>query len=75
MNFHTVLGTPQQGIQYFVPGAGGKVRRRDVHPNSPLTAKSFDSDNRYMQVEIDHWQISFLAISESGLVIDSGIIR
>jgi predicted MPP superfamily phosphohydrolase len=65
---------PQQGIQYFVTGAGGKVRRGEADPNSTLTAKSFDIDNHYMQVEIDDRQISFQAISESGLIIDSGMI-
>jgi 3',5'-cyclic AMP phosphodiesterase CpdA len=65
----------QRGIQYFVTGAGGKVRRGDVDLKSPFSAVSFDEDNHFMQVEIDERQISFQAVSRSGAVIDSGAIR
>ena len=65
----------QQGIQYFVTGAGGKVRRGDVDLSSPFSAKIFDKDNHYMQVEIDDRQISFQAITETGSVVDSGVIK
>jgi len=66
---------PQQGIQYFVSGGGGKVRRGGTDQNSPLTAKSFDSDNHFMQLEIDDRQLNFQAISETGQVVDSGAIN
>lgn len=66
---------PQQGIQYFVSGGGGKVRRGGTDLNSPFTAKSYDADNHFMQIEIDDRQISFQAISESGQVVDSGVIE
>ena len=65
----------QSGIQYFVTGAGGKVRRGDVDLKSPFRAVSFDEDNHFMQVEIEERQISFQAVSRSGAVIDSGVIR
>ncbi len=66
---------PQRGIQYFVTGAGGKVRKGDINLRSPFRATSYDQDNHFMQVEIDDQQISYQAISEYGAVIDSGTIR
>lgn len=65
---------PQQGIQYFVTGAGGKTRRGDVDLNSSLRAMSYDEDNHFMLIDIDDRQISFQAISESGIVVDRGSI-
>ena len=66
---------PQQGIQYFVTGAGGKVRRNDINMRSPFRAMSFDEDNHYLQMEIEDQQISFQAITRSGSVIDRGTIN
>lgn len=66
---------PLQGVQYFVTGAGGAVRRGDVDMKSPFRAASFDESNHFMQVEIDERQISFQAINSSDLVIDSGTIK
>jgi predicted MPP superfamily phosphohydrolase len=66
---------PQQGIQYFVTGAGGKVREGDVDMRSPFREVSFDRDNHYMLVEVDDQQISFRAVARSGAVIDSGAIK
>jgi predicted MPP superfamily phosphohydrolase len=66
---------PQQGIQYFVTGAGGKTRRGGVKLNSPIRAASFDQDNHFMLIEIEDRQISFQAISEAGRVVDQGIIN
>src|SRR5262245_6705517 len=65
----------QQGVQYFVTGAGGKVRHGDVDLRSPVRAASFDQDNHFMQIEVDERQISFQAIARSGTVIDSGSIK
>ena len=64
----------QQGIQYFVTGAGGKVRRGDVDLKSPFRALSYDVDNHFMRVEVDESKISFTAINRSGSIIDSGTI-
>ncbi|MEK6288670.1 MAG: metallophosphoesterase [Acidobacteriota bacterium] len=66
---------PQQGIQYFVSGAGGKVRRGDVDRGSGITAASFDDDNHFMVIEIDDNQVSFQAISEAGVVVDNGLVK
>ncbi|MEK6325608.1 MAG: metallophosphoesterase [Acidobacteriota bacterium] len=66
---------PQQGIQYFVTGAGGKMRRGDIDIKSPLRAASYDRDNSFMLIEVDENEMSFKSISEKGEVVDSGVIR
>lgn len=63
---------PQQGVQYFVSGAGGQVRRRNVDRGSGFSAASFDDDNHFMVFEIDDSQTHFQAISGKGIVVDSG---
>jgi predicted MPP superfamily phosphohydrolase len=65
---------PQQGVQYFVTGAGGKVRPGDVNLGSPFRAMSYDRDNHYMQMVIEDQQINFQTIARSGAVIDRGEI-
>ena len=66
---------PQQGIQYFITGAGGKMRRGDINLKSELRASSYDEDNSFMVIEVDENEMSFKSISEKGEVVDSGIIR
>lgn len=66
---------PQQGIQYFVSGAGGKVRRGDVDRGSGITAASFDDDNHFMVIEIGDNQVTFEAVSETGVVVDNGLVK
>jgi len=63
---------PQQGVQYFVSGAGGEVRRGDVRHGSSFTAASFDDDNHFMVFEIQDSEARFKAISGTGAVVDSG---
>jgi hypothetical protein len=65
----------QQGVQYFVTGAGGKTRRGDVNLQSDFRAVSFDEDNHFMVIEINDKAIEFQAISETGQVVDSGTIK
>ena len=63
---------PQQNVQYFVTGAGGKVRGGDVDRGSNIRAASFDDDNHFMVFEIEGSQARFQAISARGAVVDSG---
>ncbi len=65
---------PQQGVQYFVTGAGGKVRPGDVNIRSPFREASYDHDNHYLQMIIEDRQISFQAVARSGAVVDRGTI-
>jgi 3',5'-cyclic AMP phosphodiesterase CpdA len=66
---------PQQGIQYFVTGGGGKVRRGDIDRKSDITAASFDDDNHFMVIEVRDTRLDFAAISETGRVVDNGELR
>lgn len=65
--------TPQQGISYFVTGAGGQ----EVHTlrASASTAASFDRDQTFTAVEVSGAQLFFQTVSRTGLVVDAGAIR
>jgi len=63
---------PQQNVQYFVTGAGGKVRRGDIDRGSGFRAATFDDDNHFMVIEVEDSQARFQAISGTGVVVDSG---
>jgi predicted MPP superfamily phosphohydrolase len=65
---------PQQGIVYFVTGAGGQLRKGNIDKGSPLTAKGMDTDQSFMIAEINKDQMWFNAISRTGQVFDSGVI-
>ena len=64
---------PQQGVQYFVTGAGGDLYRGDVDSRASF-ARRYDQDNHFMLIEAEHEQLSFQAISETGAIIDRGVI-
>jgi 3',5'-cyclic AMP phosphodiesterase CpdA len=65
---------PQQGIYYFVSGAGGTLRKGDLAP-SQYTAAGFDKDYHFMLFEIDGDEMHFQAISRTGTTIDSGTLK
>jgi 3',5'-cyclic AMP phosphodiesterase CpdA len=65
----------QQGIQYFVTGAGGKTRRGDIDLKSDFREVSYDEDNHFMLIDVEDKQVNFQAINEAGSVVDSGIIK
>src|SRR5437868_5059954 len=64
---------PQQGIYYFVSGAGGQLRAGDVKP-SPFVEKAYDSDMHFMLFEVVGDQMYFQTISRTGETVDSGVI-
>lgn len=66
---------PQDGITYFVAGAGGKIRGGDIKKGSPLTASAFDKDLSFMLVEIWKDEMHFQVISRTGQTVDSGMIK
>jgi hypothetical protein len=66
---------PQDGITYFVTGAGGKLSKGDVKRRSALTAGFFDSDLSFMLLEFTTDEMYFQAISRAGRTVDSGSIR
>ena len=65
---------PQNGIQYFLEGSSGKLRRGDLRPGSPLTAFGNDQTRTFMLMEIDGDNMTFNTIDMAGNVIDSGTI-
>ena len=65
---------PQQGIQYFVSGSAGQLRRGNMRPTAQ-TAAFFDQDQSFMLVEIAGDEMFFQAISRTGKIVDSGAIR
>ena len=66
---------PQDGIQYFVAGAGGKIRKGDIRKNSPLTEKGFDADLSFMLIEVTGDEMHFQVIARNGSTIDQGVIK
>ena len=65
---------PQRGIQYFVSGAAGQVRKGDLR-RSDMTAAAFDQDQSFMLVEVAGLDLSFQAISRTGSTVDSGVLH
>jgi hypothetical protein len=65
---------PQQGIVYFVVGAGGQLRRGNIDRSTGITAKGFDTDNSFLIAEITGDELYFNAIARTGAVVDSGVI-
>jgi hypothetical protein len=65
---------PQQGIYYFISGAGGKLREGDVKKSSPLTEKAFDKDMSFMLLEVAGNEMYFQVISRTGETVDSGVV-
>jgi 3',5'-cyclic AMP phosphodiesterase CpdA len=64
---------PQSGIQYFISGAGGQLRKGDIHRQDPM-AFGYDVDRTFMIVEIADDSMYFQSINRKGKVIDSGVL-
>ena len=65
---------PQQGIVYFVAGSGGKLRGGDIDRTTGLTAVANARERVFVICEISGDELVFNAVSQSGAVIDSGVI-
>ena len=65
---------PQKGIPYFVSGAAGQLRRGNMRPTEE-TAAYFDQDQSFMLAEVAGDDLHFQAISRTGKIVDSGVIR
>lgn len=62
---------PQQGITYFVSGAGGQLRRGDLNFKSPLLAAGNDEINSFLIVRVTGEQMRVEAIGSDGRRLDS----
>ena len=61
----------QSGIQYFVSGGAGSLRRGDA-TSASYVARSFDTDYHFMLIEIEDDALHFQAISRTGETVDAG---
>ena len=61
---------PQQGVQYFVEGASGQLRKNGMKKKSDLTAISNDVTHSFLMVHVKAAEMQVEAISEDGVVID-----
>lgn len=64
---------PEQGISYFVTGAGGQDVR--TLRRSAATAASFDREQTFTAVEVLGSDLFFQTVSRSGITADAGVIR
>ena len=64
----------QQGVKYFVSGAGGKLRRGDIIRNSPLFEAGNDEFNSFMYVEVKRERLTFWAVEPEGRILDVGYL-
>jgi len=65
----------QNGIYYWVCGAGGSLRKNNIDRGTGLTEVGFDTDYSFMLVEIDGTDMYFQAVSRTGETIDSGVVH
>ena len=64
----------EQGIQHFVIGSGGSLRKGDL-TKTDMTVKGYDQDYVFMLVEIAGDEMYFAAFTRKGQVIDSGVVH
>jgi len=65
---------PQRGVQYFVCGAGGQLRRGDLDRRSPFFAAGNDRVNSFMCFEATPEKLSFRSLDAAGNTLDEGLI-
>jgi predicted phosphodiesterase len=65
---------PLNGVTYFISGAGGSLRPRDIRA-STITATGFDTDYSFMLWEITGDEAYFQSISRTGASVDAGVIH
>ncbi len=65
---------PQQGVQYFVSGAGGQLRRGNINRGSAFFAAGNDDVNSFMYVEVSRDRLAFWAVDAAGNILDKGAL-
>lgn len=65
---------PQRGVQYFVTGAGGQLRRGNLDRRSPLFAAGDDQINSFMSIEVTPERLRFRAVGADGRTLDEGTL-
>jgi Calcineurin-like phosphoesterase len=64
---------PQNGIQYFISGAAGKLRRSNIRRPED-TGCGFDQDNSFMLFQASESALQFATVSREGNLVDQGTI-
>jgi len=64
----------EQGIQHFVIGSGGSLRKGDL-ARTDLTVKGYDQDYVFLLAEIAGDELYYAAVSRKGGIIDSGVFK
>lgn len=65
---------PQRGVQYFVSGAGGQLRRGNLNRRGPLFAAGDDQINSFMYLEVTPERLRFRAVGADGRTLDEGTL-
>ncbi|HZI80877.1 MAG TPA: metallophosphoesterase [Vicinamibacterales bacterium] len=65
---------PQGGIQYFLTGSGGALRKGDYRRGQPFSERIVADQQVFLAAEIFKDEMVFNAISRTGEVVDSGVI-
>ena len=65
---------PQKGVAYFTLGSSAKVRRGDLLKTT-LTEKGWDQGYAFMLIEIAGDDLYFETLSDTGVMVDSGVIH
>ena len=72
---HTYERTkPQRGVQHFVSGAGGQLRRGDLDKRTSFYDEGNDKVNSYMYFEVTPEKLSFKCLDAQGSTLDKGSI-
>jgi len=64
----------QRGIQYFISGGAGSLRRGDARAD-PAFARTFDDDFHFLLVEIERDAMHVQAITRTGRTVDAAILE
>lgn len=63
-----------KGVQYFVSGAGGQLRRGGISRSGSLFVADNDQAHSFMYVELTRDRLAFWSVSEDGRVLDAGTL-
>jgi hypothetical protein len=63
--------TEQQGVQYFVSGAGGQLREGNLERDRYVAA-GYDEDAHFMVLEATSSRFAYRAVNTRGVTVDSG---
>lgn len=62
---------PQKGVQYFVAGSGGAIRKGNLKDNSKYTAAGYDEACVFLIASVTRTQFRIEAISSKGATVDT----